>query len=70
MNQIVLQSVEVNIEMSINMHFYTGWVQNTVFHKDQFKISYNFLSTYVIAQKLFMENINNYYLQMILINIY
>ena len=31
---------------------------------------YFFLSTQVIAQKLFMENINNCYLQMILINIY
>jgi hypothetical protein len=59
--------VEVKIEMSITMHFSTAEVQNTVFHKDQFKISYIFLSTKVSAQKLFMENINNCYLQMILL---
>jgi len=34
--------VEVNIVMSIMMHFYTGEVQNTVFHKDQYKIPYIF----------------------------
>ena len=34
--------MEVNIEMSITMHFYTLEVQNTVFHKDQFKIPYIF----------------------------
>ena len=36
------QSVEVNIEMSITMHIYTGEAQNTVFHKDQYKIPYIF----------------------------
>jgi hypothetical protein len=34
--------VEVNIKMSVAMHFYTGMLQNTVFHKDQFKVSYIF----------------------------
>jgi len=34
--------VEVNIEMLITMHFYTWEVQNTVIHKEQFKISYIF----------------------------
>ena len=28
--------------MLITMYFYTGEVQNTVFHKEQFKISYIF----------------------------
>ena len=39
------KSVEVNIKIVITMHFYTGEVQNTVFHKGQFKGSYIFLST-------------------------
>jgi len=37
--------VGIRAGLSITMHFYTGEVQNTVFHKDQFKIPYNFLST-------------------------
>ena len=36
------QCVEANIKMSIAMHFYAGVLQKTVFHEDQFKVSYIF----------------------------
>ena len=42
--------MEVNIKKSITMHFYSGELQNTVFHEDGFKVSYVFLPTQVTAQ--------------------
>ena len=53
------------------MHFYTVQLQNTVFRKDKFKVSYVLISISSDCSKTINgKNINKCYLQMKLITFY
>jgi hypothetical protein len=55
--------VEVKIEMSITMHFYTGRYKTRCSTRIKWQFPIFFIYK-LSAQKLFMENVNNCYLQM------